>query len=393
MAKRRESGEGTISKLKNGTFMGKIQLGYKDDGTPNRKSVYGKTKSEVIQKIQELALTKANGIKQPSSMSLAQWMRFWLKNFKQLKLKPKTYEVYEIQIRHNILPSLGDILLKDLNSLQIQQYINEKSQNLSPATVRKQYNILSSALEKAVANELILKNPCRHIELPVLEQKEIKAFTFDEENKFIETSKYDKLHILFVVALDSGLRLGELLALTWGDIDLDKAEINVNKNLIQVKDYERKSKCKNILKIQDNPKTKSSIRKVPIPQRALKLLKELKSKTNSIMVFVTRTGNYLNPRNVERSFVRMATEAGITNCNFHSLRHTYATRLFELGIPVNIVSKLLGHAKTSITTDIYISVMPSLKNDAVKVLDLLHSGQIVNNPTATHLKPIHNNFE
>ncbi|WP_081927100.1 tyrosine-type recombinase/integrase [Pseudobacteroides cellulosolvens] len=80
----------------------------------------------------------------------------------------------------------------------------------------------------------------------------------------------------------------------------------------------------------------------------------------------------MSPRNVERSFVRIGEKAGINNCNFHSLRHTYATRLFELGVPVNVVSKLLGHAKTSITSDIYISVIPQLKTDAVKVLDSFH---------------------
>lgn len=109
---------------------------------------------------------------------------------------------------------------------------------------------------------MIIKNPCKNVELPVLEQKEIKALTLEEENRFIEMSKDDALHVLFVVAIDTGLRLGELLALTWGDIDLDKAEITVNKNLIHVKDYEGKTKNKNVLVVQDNPKTKSSIRKV-----------------------------------------------------------------------------------------------------------------------------------
>lgn len=385
MAKKRENGEGTITRLKNGTYMGRIFLGYKEDGKPNRVSVYDKTKSEVVKKLQELALSKAHGLKEPSSMPLGKWMTFWLENFKRLKLKPKTYEVYETQTQHNIIPILGDIPLKDLNTLHIQKYINDKSKTLAPATVRKQFMILNSALEKAVVNEHITKNPCKHVELPVLEQKEIKALTLNEENRFIEASKKDRLHTLFIVALDSGLRLGELLALTWNDIDLDKAEINVNKNIVHVKDYEGKSKNKNILTVQDNPKTRSSIRKVPIPRRSLLLLKELKAKTNTIIVFATKTGNYLNPRNVERSFVRIATKAGIEGYNVHSCRHTYATRLFEIGVSVNVVSKLLGHSKVSITTDVYISVIPSLKSDAVKALDLLHTGALEVKPIVNQL--------
>lgn len=375
MAKR-GNGEGNITKRKNGTYMGSLFIGYHEDGKPNRKYVYGKTRSETSQKLLELSSNKAKGIKEPSNMTLSKWLMFWLENFKKLKLKPKTYEVYETQIRHNIIPVLGDIPLKELNTLHIQKYINNKLKTLAPATIRKHYSdLLNPALQKAVDNDMIPKNPCKNVELPMAEQKEIKAFTLDEENRFIEASKTDRLYTLFVVAFDSGLRLGELLALTWGDIDFDKAEINVNKNLVQVKDYAGKSKNKNILAVQDSPKTKSSIRKVPLPKRSLKLLKELKAKTTTVLVFTTRTMNYLNPRNVERSFVRIATNAEIKDCNFHSLRHTYATRLFQIGVPVNVVSKLLGHAKTSITLDIYISVMPSQKNDAVKALDLLHSKQ------------------
>ena len=319
-------------------------------------------------------------------MKLKAWLVFWLENYKKLKLKPKTYEVYETQSTCHILPFLGDIKLKDLNSLQIQKYINKKAETLSSATVRKHYNILKSCLEKAVANEMINKNPCNHIELPALKQKEIKAFTQEEEKRFLEYAKHDLLYTLFIVALDTGIRLGELLALTWGDIDFKSAEIRVNKNLIFVKDYEGKTKNKNILIVQDTPKSKSSNRTVPLTKRALKLLHKLKSV--KILVFCTKTNNYLSPRNVERSFVRIASRAGIDECNFHSLRHTYATRLFELGVPLNVVSKLLGHSKTSITSDIYISVIPQLKTDAVKALDSLHHSNDNHKPSTNHSQTI-----
>ena len=377
---KRENGEGTITQLPTGTYMGKIQI----DGV--RKSVYGKSRPEVVKKIQKLCVNSLKGLKDSSSMKLNSWLLFWLENYKKLRLKPKTYEVYETQSVYNILPFLGDIPLKDLNSLQIQKYINKKAETLSSSTVRKQFNILNSCLEKAVANEMINKNPCEHIELPVLEQKEIKAFTREEEQKFLECAKEDPLYTLFVVALDTGIRLGELLALTWSDIDFESEEIRVNKNLIFVKDFEGSTGRKNTLKVQDTPKTKSSTRKVPVTVRALKLLQSLKS--DRVLVFCTKTNNYLSPRNVQRSFVRVALRAGLDGCNFHSLRHTYATRLFELGVPVNVVSKLLGHSKTSITSDIYITVIPQLKTDAVKALDSLHHSNNNLNPFTTHSQPI-----
>lgn len=381
---KRENGEGTITELPNGTFMGRIQI----DGV--RKSVYGKSRPEVVKKIQQLSVNSLKGLKEPSSMKLKAWLIFWLENYKKLRLKPKTYEVYETQSVCHILPFLGDITLKDLSSLQVQKYINEKSKTLSSATVRKQFNILNSCMEKAVANDLINKNPCKHIELPVLEQKEIKAFTREEEKKFLDCAEGDALYTLFVTALDTGIRLGELLALTWDDIDFEAVEIRVNKNLITVKDFEGKTQRENILKVQDTPKSKSSIRKVPVTARALKLLQQLKS--DKPLVFCTRTNNFLTPRNVERSFVRIAMKAGLDGCNFHSLRHTYATRMFELGVPINVVSKLLGHAKASITSDIYISVIPQLKTDAVKALDSLHHSDIDHKPSTNHSQTIYDDF-
>ena len=242
--------------------------------------------------------------------------------------------------------------------------------------------ILNSALEKACLNELILKNPCNGVELPALTQKEIKAFTQEEETKFLEASKDDKLYSLFLLGLDSGARLGELLALTWSDVNLDKGEISISKNLIYVKDFEDESENNNILKVQDSPKSKSSIRKVPLTQRCLKMLKELKGRTNSIYVFCTKTGNFISPRNANRSFYRLVHKAGIKKCSFHTLRHTFATKLFNAGVPINAVSNLLGHAKTSTTLDIYVSLLPSLKKDAIKALDLLHSKPIENVATA-----------
>jgi len=380
MAKKRENGEGTITKLPSGTYMGRIQIDCV------RKSVYGKTKTEVIKKIQQLSVNSLKGLKESSSMKLKAWLIFWLENYKKLKLKQKTYEVYETQSVYHILPFLGDIKLNDLNSLQIQKYINKKAETLSSATVRKQFNILNSCLEKAVANEMINKNPCKHIELPVLEQKEIKAFTQDEETKFLEYAKKDCLYTLFIVALDTGLRLGELLALKWSDIDFKSAEIRVHKNLIFVKDFESKTKNKNILKVQNTPKSKSSTRTVPVTARALNLLHKLKS--DRILVFCTKTNNYLSPSNVQRSFKRVTSKASLYGFSFHSLRHTYATRLFELGVPVNVVSKLLGHAKTSITSDIYISVIPQLKTDAAKALDSLHHSNNNHKPSTNHSQTI-----
>lgn len=377
MAKR-GNGEGTITQVKPNLWMGRIVLGRKADGSPNRKSVYGNTKKEVIEKLRAMAIDFGNGISFDSTvMTMKEWLVFWLENFKKLSLKPKTYEVYERFILQHITPSLGHISIKDINTMNIQKLVNDKYKaGLSTASIRKMFNIINQSLSHAVKGNMITRNPAESVHLPKHTQKQIKVFTQEEQNRFLECSKGDTLHGLFVLALDTGIRLGELLALTWNDVDFDNETIQVNKNLITVKDFDNTAESKNILMLQDAPKTKASIRKVPLTKRSLALLKEMNpGQTATGLIFRTKTKNFISPRNVERSFCRIAAKAGISKCNFHTARHSYATRLFELGIPAKVVSELLGHSKVSHTLDIYTHVIPVIKNEAIRALDAFYDRQ------------------
>ncbi len=123
------------------------------------------------------------------------------------------------------------------------------------------------------------------------------------------------------------------------------------------------------MKIQDTPKTRANIRKVPLSETATQVMKAHRQDSNNILVFCTKSGNILNPSNIRRSFQRILKRAGIEKCSFHTLRHTFATRLFEKGIPAKIVSEFLGHSKVSHTLDIYTHCTPSVKSEAIKVLD------------------------
>lgn len=238
------------------------------------------------------------------------------------------------------------------------------------------YNIINQALSHAVKGNMITRNPAESVYLPKHTQKQIKVFTQEEQNRFLECSKEDALHGLFLLALDTGIRLGELLALTWNDVDFDSENIQINKNLITVKYFDNTAESKNILMLQDSPKTKASIRKVPLTKRSLALLKEMNpDQSETGLIFRTKTKNFISPRNAERSFCRIASKAGISKCNFHTARHSYATRLFELGIPAKIVSELLGHSKVSHTLDIYTHVIPVIKNEAIRCLDAYYNRQ------------------
>ena len=379
MGKKRGNGEGSIMKLDNGSWMGKIMIGRKPDGTANRKSIYGKTRKEVSDKLIALANDVNSGSYiEPSKLSLGDWLNNWLKQYKSINLKPKTYDTYETQANYNIIPAIGDIALKDLKTDDIQRYYNSKfnsGKGLSSATIRKHHNILSGALNQAVESGFIQKNPAKGAELPTLKQKEIKVFTLDEQMLFFQVAKDFSLLNAFIVNVDTGLRMGELLALTWDDIDFENELVNVNKNIIFVKDREGKTGNENMLIVQDSPKTKASTRKVPLTQRSLSLLESLRQtqQKKSDIIFCSNKGTYVSPRNYERAFLRVVEKAGIEKCNAHTLRHTYATRLFECGVDAKVVSEFLGHSKVSHTLDIYTHVLPNVKKRAVQVLDNLYS--------------------
>lgn len=355
MAKR-EAYAGTITKVKDrDLFMGRIQLGFKPDGNPNRKTIYAKTKAEVAEKLRALAYQFGIGAcYDPSTMTIKEWMKFWLDNFKKLNLKPKTLEVYKQVIDCHVIPNIGHITLKNLSAMHLQRLVNEKFQGgLSTGSIRKMHNIISSSLDQAVQNDMIPKNPAKSVKLPTHTQKAIKYFSEGEQKRFFEAARKDDLYPLFVLAAYTGLRLGELLALNWGDIDFKNGTVSVNKDAITVEDFENESGKKNVTIIQDTPKTKSSIRKVPLTETATQVLKAHKQSSSNILVFCTKNGTILNSSNVRRSFHRILEDAGVEKCSFHTLRHTFATRLFENSVPAKIVSEFLGHSKVSHTLDIY----------------------------------------
>jgi integrase len=373
MSIKRNNGEGSIIKLKNGRYMGKIMIGRLPSGTPNRKTVYGDTQAEVLEKINEIKYEYNHGLYiEPNRIQLGEWLPIWLKTFKKKKLKARTYDTYESQINAHIIPALGNLALKDLTSFHIQNFYNELSDdNLSSATIRKIHQIINSALDKAQEQKMIRFNPAESVELPPLEQIPVMAFSREEQAIFFEAAKGYYYYEAYIFEVDTGVRDGELFPLTWKDIDFEKGYVQINKTLIFVKDRENKSDNSYILKVQDSTKTKAGVRKIPLTKRSLHMLKELKLKNGnrSELVFPSKSGTFINPRNFLRSFKTICEKTGLEGFNCHTLRHTFATRCFEKGIKPKIVSRWLGHKKVEHTLNIYTHVMPDEEKQAIERLD------------------------
>lgn len=385
MAGKRGNGEGTIAKRKNGKWAGAIVVGRNSDGSLNRKWFYGDTRKEVADKMQPVlaSIQKGEYIEQ-SSMLFSDWLDTWLTQYKKLAIKLTTYDSYEINIRYHIKPKMGHIKLKDIRTFDIQKFINDTYDNeASTALLRKLKNIVHGSLKQAVINQLIIRNPCEGIILPKHVQKEVRAFSKEEEKSFLQNLGDDRLATAFKLDMVSGLRVGELLGLSWKNVDLDNGIIKVRQTLIRIKDRSKNAQRSNKYIIDDSTKTAAGRRNVPIPKAAVQMLKEHKEKQeaekqvaeglyeDNDLLFCTALGNRYIPRNVGRSFVRLTAKAGITGVNIHSLRHTYATRLFEKGVPAKTVSELLGHTNVSHTLNIYTHVLPDMKSEAVKKLEYI----------------------
>lgn len=385
MAGRRGNNEGTITRRKDGIWAGAVAVGRNNDGTTNRKWFYGSTRKEVSEKMQGVLLSvqKSEYFEQ-SGMSYGDWLDVWLKDYKRIILKQTTYDSYETNIRYHLKPKMGGMKVKDIKTMDIQRFINDIYANgSSTALLRKLKNLVHGSLKQAVINQMISKNVCEGVILPRHVQKEVRALNREEEKNFLESIQGDRLATAFKLDLASGLRMGELLALNWKNIDLEGGIIKVRATLVRLIDRSPNAPKKNKYIIDNSTKTASGRRQIPIPKAAVKMLEEYKimqqeekNKSKGLykddgLVFCTELGNRLIPRNVERSFVRLAEKAGINGKNKHVLRHSYATRLFENGVPAKTVSELLGHKNVSHTLDVYTHVMPETKSEAVKALDYL----------------------
>ncbi|CDI50319.1 tyrosine-type recombinase/integrase [Clostridium tetani] len=392
MAKKSRSkanGEGTIyTEKRNGKnyYRGQISLGYDDKGKLIRKSFSGYSKQEVIKKMNEYQYKNNVGLL-PSDdrITLQQWFKTWLFEFRINDLKPSSFERYEGIYRKYILNSpIGKMSLSELRAKDIQKYYNSLSNKGISANVVNTINgFLYTCLESALKQNYIPQNYCKLIILPkIIKEDEFTVLTLEEQNIFLNAIQGHKYQAAFTLALGTGLRLGELLGLKWSDIDFNKNTVSISRSIKRTTlindEGERNSQV-----LEQLPKTKTSIREVPIPSNIIENLKQYREKqllvkkenkdvyNDNDYIFSDKLGNPLDPKRIPRNFKSILKKTGLKDIKFHSLRHTYATRLFEADVPIKTVQALMGHSDITTTMNIYTHVMPEQKNKAVEKIDKL----------------------
>ncbi len=371
----RTNGDGSVYKRKDGYWVGAFYA-QTVSGARKRVVVYGKTLEEARNKLRDKQQEARAGIPVPDeSWRLGPYLKYWLENFVRRNRRPATYNLYEMIVRLYLLPGLGGKKLNALSVRDVQQFLNRRLEaGDSVRKVQIMKTVLSAALTRAVREELIARNVARLVELPEWRRATIHPWSADEAKRFLAAAKSDSLYAAFVLLTFYGLRRGEALGLRWEDIDLDAGTIRIRQQLQRIRGE----------LLQAPVKTSAGKRDLPlldVVREALKLqddrLVAYQAEMGSAwqptdLVFVTRTGHPIEPRNLVRSFRRICDNNDIRVIKVHHLRHTVGSLLKDLGVPARDAQTILGHTRISTTLEIYTDTDEQARRDALgKLHDLL----------------------
>lgn len=374
-ARRRGNNEGTAPRLRSdGRWQ--IDLRYQDaNGIHRRTAVYGKTQSETRAKATELRKRLEHG--QPvrdTTDTLDSFAGEWITTaLAASQRKQTTKAVYGALTRSQIIGSgLGRLPLSKITPRAVEGWLVElNNKGLTEATVRSVYNILRAILDVAVRDGALSVNPAAIVKRPRVTRAEAQYLTDDQVHAVLSAARTTRFASLFELLIHTGLRRGEALALQWSDVDLEAGTLRVRATLTR---FDGK------LQVTE-PKTTKSDRTVPLDVDAVRVLRAVRIQQaqdrlragswwhQTGFVFTSRSGEPCEPRNALRAFHTAARHAGLpVSVGLHTLRHTAATILIEEGVPLKIVSEILGHASVTITGDIYGHVSPDVAREAVAKL-------------------------
>lgn len=383
---RRTNGTGSIYKhKKRNEYIGELVIGYNisidEQGnlnkSPKRKSFSGKTKKEIAQQMEDYKTN--NPLILSSNMNLGNYIGYYLKTYKLNSIKPTSYDTLDSIWRNHVCYSnIGIVPLNKVKTADIQKLINEKNiAGLSLSRMKKIKELLNGAYKCAIMENLIVTNPVTGLKLPSKENlitptKEIKRYSDDDIKKLesiIYIRKKNDLTLyrhafIFILILETGMREGEICALKWRNINLDtkKPYIIVTSTVTFAKQRNSNAEASKRVLRESSTKTKSGRRTIPLTQKAVNIIKELKREQEKLGIksnylISTPNGDCLNPRNLIQCFNSICKKANINNQGIHALRHTMATQYLLKGLNIEILSKILGHASSEITRTHYINFL------------------------------------
>lgn len=348
-----------IYRRSDGRYEGRYVIGKKLNGSTQFGYIYGNSygdvKKRLIQKKNELTNNSQSG---SCSISLREWVRRWQMLKLRSRVKPTTEQTYHTLLKNYILPVLGN---EDLATITVEKVIwlitQMKTQKYSMTTISFTLHLLSAILNTAVEYELIRNNPCMHIGTVKNDYiREQRVLTREEQITLEETND-----LSILLALHTGMRVGELCGLKWSDIDWSANTITVRRTVQRVKQKDGTTKL-----IENTPKTIQSFRIIPLSDKLRERLEKLSGRDEEFIL--GKKGRACDPRTLQRRLKVITERNGIKDIHFHSLRHTFATRMVTAGTDMKTVSTLLGHSTVNTTLNIYTHSNLELKKEAIRKL-------------------------
>ncbi len=361
----RGHGEGSVYQRKDGRWVAEITL---EDHS--RKQFYARTKKEAI----ELRRVAINDLKKGTlpigpDQTLEAFLNHWVENVYKPSVRPATYVQFRYVINKHLIPAFGRIILRKLTPEQIEKFYAKKLvEGLAPRTINIIHSALRKSLDHAVIRNLVSRNVAKLVTPPRVVRHEIQPLTEEQARHLIEVARGHRLEAMIMVAVVTGMRRGELMALRWSDVDLTRGFIQVKRSVGRLGGYGH---------VENEPKTKSSRRSIMLPDVIVNVLREHKVKQNEIrvvagdkwheqgLVFPNILGGFLEGSNIFVWLRALAKDADLPPMRFHDLRHSAATILLVKGVHPKVVQELLGHSKIATTMDVYSHVMPSMQRDAM----------------------------
>ncbi len=369
--KRAIRGAGSVYLRKDGRYAAEVKI----DG--KRKTVYGNTQKEAYTKLQQVLYEYKQGILVTGpQQTVKQYLEYWLENVHKPLIRTSTYVMHRGLLNNHIIPNLGHIKLRNLTPEHIEiLYTSKLKEGKKASSIHGYHGLLHNALAHAVRRGLLAHNVCDLVSPPRMTKHEVTALTKEQAHKLIEVAKGHRLEVLLIVAITTGMRKGELVALKWQDVDFANKCLRVRRSAQRLPGYGH---------VENDPKTSSSKRKIALPDVVIGALKqhkacqdEIKQKAGTAwksldLVFPNTLGGYQEAVHLRRLFLRLLKEGGLPLIRFHDLRHSAATILLSLGVNIKVVQELLGHSQISMTLGTYSHVLPGMQSDAMdKWNDLL----------------------
>ncbi len=373
--KRRPQGDGTIRKRSDGRWEGRIIIGHKKNGSPIFKSVFGKTQKSALKQLHQLIdLYRDVDLTEECRMTLGEWLDKWLDEYMVFTIKESTIDGYRKMIKNQIKRFIGDKQLAYLTTADVQKFYNHIKQHgraerhpvhgyaLSDNMVRSVHMVLHQALDVAVKERLIVRNPTHGTTIPKIHRAEKQVLDDEQLDKFLNAIKQEPYwYDFFYLEIMTGLRRGEICGLKWSDVNFTDGTLTVKRSV---------GKGLGGIVIGET-KTDASMRKILLPRSVATLLQEKRKHAVSEWVFPHSTKPFepLHPNSAYAKLKSILKCANLPSIRFHDLRHTFATHAMQGGVDAKTLAGILGHTDASFTLDTYTHVTGDMQKSASAVVN------------------------